>query len=598
MIRALFLVCFLCLGAAYPAAAQTLRVTAGEHPSFTRLVIRVPPGTDWRFDGVETARNLVVGDDSLRFDTTALFDRIPRTRLVEAMATPGALALTLACDCPHRIWLERPDLLVLDILDPDLETQLRPIAAEIQVPASTPDVTLDLFDIARLAGEQLANSNAPRDEQVGPTPPSAYQLAVLAQGLGETFAQALGEGVLESEVGDIASPVAVLPPLDRPELPLNVEVDRDTAEGNTVHQEPDSRFLECQGAERLEALIVLPDRPFSEAFGALAQTLVGEFDQPVPSVYEDLIFLYLASGFGAEARALLDNVAEPLAGRDFLLGFSDILEGRSTNSRLRLATAQSCGRVAALGALLAGTTPSPLETSADDLALTFGQLPSAMRAILAPQLVDHLLAQTEIDAARIVAEAMEHSGLTDRATFEILRANIDRALGRTHASATRLADLPLTTFESMHVQIALARETNEELSSEFLEDAAAIASENRNSDGASLMASIALLHAANGDVTKAFAALDLIETWLRQQPSLQSALDETTNSVWGSLARNSDDQSFLVAILGRGDWTSDSLDGETERYIMRRLADLGFSEATSSSAEVDTAFAVSRQSAR
>ncbi|WP_293574025.1 hypothetical protein [Phaeobacter sp.] len=139
----------LALGAT-AASAQTVVPQSGEHEGFSRLVMRLPTGTNWSLDQSGTTARLSVDQPGLIFDTSRIFDLIPRTRLRSASQTgPGQpLQLQLGCDCDLSTFIENDGFLVVDIQDPpdnsqqasralpDLQTG-QPVGVGANVPVTT-----------------------------------------------------------------------------------------------------------------------------------------------------------------------------------------------------------------------------------------------------------------------------------------------------------------------------------------------------------------------------------------------------------------------------------------------------------------------------
>ncbi len=100
------------------AMAGTVTFRSGEHADFSRLVLDIPPGTDWSLNRLADDYVLSLGE-GMSFDTSAAFDRIPRDRIA-ALETPpdtGELVVRLGCDCHAVAFLFAPGKLVIDVAD-------------------------------------------------------------------------------------------------------------------------------------------------------------------------------------------------------------------------------------------------------------------------------------------------------------------------------------------------------------------------------------------------------------------------------------------------------------------------------------------------
>ena len=554
------------------ALAQTFPVTAGEHGAFTRLVVRSTPGLAWTFTATGPQRTLSIAAENPVFDLTRLFDRIPRTRLAAARVVGQSLELSLGCDCDVRAWEERPGLIVLDIANP----------ARGVTPAVRPEIApVDPLALARAAGATLARARPDAPLSAEAPPPmtlSADERIALTTDLGISVAQALGQGILEPAVDHVAPQGGVLQGAELPQMPENMSVtsvtDR-TVTGPTQGVSPDP---ECQGSEVLDHLLDRGATRFPDAYAAVSQQLYGEFDQPDPEAQHALILLYLASGFGAEARALIDNATQPLPGREFALGFADVLEERLSNSRMRLAGGIDCGGVAALAAALAGADTRPVRQHADHIALTFTRLPESLRALLGLDLVRMLTEAGSVDAARIVAESLRGSAWTVPEDAQFAQALLARSRGNVPEAASRLSALPDDNLIAMLERLELALDNGTPVADLVLEDAEALASASRNdASGQGLMAVVIRLRSASTNPTAAFATLDRLQTWLSETGENQRLLGTLRDEAWASVARNVSDRSLIEAVLARDDWRQPDLLLPTRHLLAERLIDLGFS---------------------
>ncbi|WP_264211880.1 hypothetical protein [Leisingera thetidis] len=99
--------------------AQTIVTRSGEHRGFTRLVMRLPGGADWSL--TQSGKTAIVNIDApdAVFDTSRVFNLIPRTRLQSlAQNGPGQpLRLQLGCECTVTSYVQEDGYLVVDIRD-------------------------------------------------------------------------------------------------------------------------------------------------------------------------------------------------------------------------------------------------------------------------------------------------------------------------------------------------------------------------------------------------------------------------------------------------------------------------------------------------
>ncbi|MEP2717478.1 hypothetical protein, partial [Pseudophaeobacter sp.] len=107
--------------AAGSAQAQSIVARSGEHDGFSRLVMRLPDGAEWSLNQNGRVANLKINSSSAVFDTSRVFDLIPRDRLqnLTQNGTGQPLRFDLGCDCELSSYVQRDGYLVIDIADGD-----------------------------------------------------------------------------------------------------------------------------------------------------------------------------------------------------------------------------------------------------------------------------------------------------------------------------------------------------------------------------------------------------------------------------------------------------------------------------------------------
>ena len=121
--------------------AQTIVTRSGEHKGFTRLVMRLPNGADWSMTQSGKTATVNIGAPEAVFDTSRVFNLIPRTRLQSlAQNGPGQpLRMQLGCDCTVTSYVQKDGYLVLDIRDGGLPaTDSQFSTANTVLPLTTP----------------------------------------------------------------------------------------------------------------------------------------------------------------------------------------------------------------------------------------------------------------------------------------------------------------------------------------------------------------------------------------------------------------------------------------------------------------------------
>lgn len=594
--------CLLVLLLAMPGLAfgQTIRASAGEHADFTRIVLRVPNGIGWRLTESGTSAVIVPSAPST-FDLTGLFDRIPRRRLSSAVSDAGGLTLELACDCPLRAWEERPGLVVIDILNSgmaDPAVPATPPGPEASAPAPA---QVNPSAVAQRAGADLARARRDRaeSEETAASGLDAAAIEQLTDDLGRRFAQAFGQGLLEAR-GVRGAPGVLLPTAELDSaLPQNMRlVDATQRMGSPSVPEipPD---LHCQGAEALDFLLAPQDSGFLEGLSAHGQALYGEFDQSSDEGFLRLMRHYLAAGFGAEARTLIRNLRDPLPGRDLLLGFSDLLEGRMSNSRMRLAEATGCDGPAGLAAMLANPTERISPDRAASLALTFTRLPPPLRAVLAVDVVGHLLQAQAPDSARVAAESLRSPLPATAELMGVVDAMLDAFRGDSVRATGHLDPIAGRDTAGTIAWLDLAWRNQTRVAEGALDDAEALAAQLRGTEeGVLIMESVIRLRSLSPRPERALVTLDRLESWGRARALLAATITTLRDETWSAIARSAEDRTVISLTLARSDWLDPGLSPATRQALASRLIDLGFAGASDRLVEGDESPAGLRLRAR
>lgn len=104
---------------AIPAQAETIVARSGEHDRFSRLVMRLPDDSNWSLSQTGKSATLKIDSPGAIFDTSQVFNRIPRTRLLSLQQSGAGspLRIQLGCDCEVKSFVQKDGYLVIDIRD-------------------------------------------------------------------------------------------------------------------------------------------------------------------------------------------------------------------------------------------------------------------------------------------------------------------------------------------------------------------------------------------------------------------------------------------------------------------------------------------------
>ena len=229
--------------------------------------------------------------------------------------------------------------------------------------------------------------------------------------------------------------------------------DHEQIEATTVYDR-DGRNARAQAAEAAVPAVCIPDDRldvggWSNGLALAAQLpplrrqLVGEFDQPRPQAVRDLARLYIHFGFGAEAEAALASfAAAELEDRALLVDLARVVEGRPATPDGPLAVAVPCPGRHGLWQALGGVAPPFRDgLSFAGAQAEFAALPTELRVLLAPGLVDRLIAAGHPAEARLIYDTAIRPGQAADAALDLAAARLAAAEGRPLEAAQGLGAL-------------------------------------------------------------------------------------------------------------------------------------------------------------
>lgn len=434
--------CFLLLTLmvlAVPAAAQSVRVSSGEHGEFTRLVLTIPPMADWQFGRTEDGYAFRLRGTAAQYDIDTVFNRIGRNRLaaLRENSADGSLRLGLACACHAMPFEFRPGVVVIDLHDgqPPVGSTFEALldgqsvgGATVEAPPrprARPGPMAQYDWVATALGRPGFDTGAgPKAQLPGPPDPS---LALMKQQLVEGFARAASEGLIEpvpslpaakdtdTRSGSEAPPIRIGDPLDtRSGLSPSVTL---SAEGNSCPS-PESLALEAWG----------DSRPPAVQFAEHVAGLVGEFDVPSNDAVAKAVRFHLHLGFGAEARAILQAFPTDHPDQPLWISLGRILDGDSDELGAFRGLA-ACDGPAALWAALADPAVSPAEVNRDAMVRSFSALPAHLRRLVGPPLVERFLAAGDKSTAIALNTSLQRVPGKPDARQQITAARIAGSFG-------------------------------------------------------------------------------------------------------------------------------------------------------------------------
>lgn len=430
MIRALVLF----LAFALPALAETAQVRSGEHGDFTRLVIDLDVARGWTLGrtgtGYAFATDAEVQPD---YDLSRLWDLIPRTRLTEVKRDPrtGALTIELGCECHIFPFETRPGNVVLDI-----KPGPPPAASTFEYPFSMPGDVVPTAETTagpgydwlsdRTNDSTIVTIRTPQIPFPLPLETGSVSLEPLRDELLRQIARGAADGIVDME---LPGKPKVDEGVDPEELPWsNIYIGEVPG---AIVTDPDA-FVEGARSEEVcpdPKLLDLPSwggtKPAAEMLAEARTGLFGEFDEPQTDAIVRAVQLLLYLGFGAEAAQTADLVETPSDELKYYRSMGRIIDGEA-DPATPFATMLDCDGPASLWSALAqDRLPADKGVKRDSILQAFTALPAHLRQHLGPSLAEKFLARDDIEAARIVRDAMERAPQANEAAVALLDAKSD-----------------------------------------------------------------------------------------------------------------------------------------------------------------------------
>ena len=525
--------------AAVPAGAQPIRVRAGEHPGFTRVVLPGVADAGWRIGRVDGGYGVQIDGNDLNIDVSAAFAMIPRHRLtqIEPGPEPGSLRLGIGCDCHLRAFVLARGALVIDIADgaptaaSAFELPLRGGDAAQGAIVPEPRDPLPPF-WRRTAPGANAPGNVLPPPAPGPRadpPAENFRVGVSEDLLRWQLSRAIAQGLVTlSDApltdGPVDAEAAVGPPeaadiAGDEGIPIADHVTAQTAFDRAFPDATRTMATDaaaCPPADSLHVAAWGTDAEPLAQLVAARQALLGEFDRPNVQATIDLARLYIRFGWGVEARALVRAYPLESADGQLLPALAGVLEGDDPADGDPLASIALCGDDGAFWAFV-GTPGAelPEKEGREALLRVYAGLPPTLRSLLLEHLTRRFLQAGDRNGAQILRDAaglVAEPGVSDAAGL----GAIDAEIGLNGGSAERLAEALLRVGVrpdpgAVILAIDGLVDAGKPVARPLAEIASGLAFEYRAEPiGADVGRAAVVAHAAAGDFTGAEAALDAL----------------------------------------------------------------------------------------
>ncbi|WBL33319.1 hypothetical protein O5O51_01005 [Sinirhodobacter sp. HNIBRBA609] len=410
----------LVLALASSALAEPVAVRSGEHEGFTRLVFPLPSGMGWGLDHADGVYTLRPDGPVDGFDLSAVFRLIPRTRVTEVAALPGKsdVSISVAEGVEATAFETAGGTVVIDFRE----------APEPHV-APSPRPALPSYSERFRAFEAPGRSELPEPALALPQPDRRIRAA--EEDLLRQIGRAASQGLIHVDPAAMRLPeIPVAPPQPPAEIGDHLALHSETAFDRAGVGSSDQPMVSDHGESCLpdrlfDAAAWLDDRPPAEQIAAARNGLLGEFDKPQPDQVVALARVYVALGFGAEARLLLRSLAAPSDTTRALEFMAAVVEDLPRPDAKAILTMGKCNGKVALWALLgARGTPSRWDYDLGAVLRANAALPPGLRTVIARRLADRLIALGAEDAAQAVWKALERAPAEVSAPLGLIGAQL------------------------------------------------------------------------------------------------------------------------------------------------------------------------------
>ncbi|WP_125459017.1 hypothetical protein [Oceanicella actignis] len=481
MMRSFAALLFVAAAFAAKAAEQSpekARVRAGEHPGFSRIAIDLSPVGVWKIDRGDRTVTINFPQRQLEFDLTEITPQRKASRVLFATTrqteTATELSLGLACDCVLDAYLFGANMLVLDIRDktagprpeharPNGGTQeeaphaveAKPQESEKRAPragaahSGFPEATAEsikkaqarlLEQLTRAAEQGLvafkappADSRAPGEEKIikrqVPTDHSTRHDAKARNAAAHPPETNLHSNVPSPKLSSIGSAVSthVDPSDPKPQIAVRSVLDG-LSEPKTPPRTPRK---DCPPSAWFDGEKWLPEGNWHEEISELRQSLYGEFDNPRHEIASRLAKAYIAAGMGEEAHTLIASLHSRTPELSTLYELASVVRGQPVDPNGELRASARCSDASMLWRAAAGLLDLTTMSNNDfeRLRSLLAEMPGAVRGLLAPGIIQRLIATNHLKEANALLLVTERSPSAQSELLKLARAEYHLAEG-------------------------------------------------------------------------------------------------------------------------------------------------------------------------
>ncbi|MEL6619127.1 MAG: hypothetical protein AAFP16_09645 [Pseudomonadota bacterium] len=487
------ILCFLFLALCpIPVLAQAIIVRSGAHDGYARLVLRLPPSATWTTQARDGGMIVTINGQEDGFDTTGVFRRIDQSYVNSVTGTRDRLDIQFACACVADVFTQAPNLLVIDVAKRQPGTTDRPtrmLTPQLDAFVGTQTLRLPGTEKGRPEPQQRLTPVKNKQAEITPVPnmtslASLLPVAELPTDLSETDVQTLSQVQrnLAERIGSAATRGLLDPVAPRIDLPLTkntpqidtsifdasdpqpeMTVDAPTRSRTNLRVTSSSDLptdlraanltsptlgIQCPATGLFDVPAWGHEGSMTEGIADLRQKLFSEFDRLDRDVALKLARLYLYSGFGAEAKQVLNIDPAIYKAHRGLVDVANIMEFGHARGSDFLTYFADCNAPVALWAILAQTPVSPSQPVNTDAALrALTAIPLHLRRFLAPELSQRLLARGDEVGAAAALRSIERTADEPNPDAALARAELDLNEGKAEQARENLADIVASNEE-------------------------------------------------------------------------------------------------------------------------------------------------------
>jgi hypothetical protein len=567
------------------AVAEPVFVQSGEHVGFTRLVTRVAKEEAWSVEHTGRKVMLSLEGYSEGFDTSRIFELIPRGRVQRVEATKSTITVYLGCDCIVSAFDVTGGHVALDIISPEQGPPPSAKTSKSPHPRAMPSTVV-----------KVNVPPEPKNNMLSRDVSSAKELAAMSD-IQMRLSQELGRGITRG----VLNPDHPPPPSRRPqidtstfehELPTGLALDgADRPAANiriTTSMDVPSRSDSSQQTLSDQGLWCPPDdatdvaswgdtRAFDVQISEARLNLFGEFDRLNPDAAILLAKRYLYFGFGAEARQVLGLDPNLETEQRLLTDLANIMDAGASKSDISIQSFADCTGNISLWAFLADDKNSSGETIEPNiLLLALTKLPVHLRQHLAPIVSDRFLVRGDPVSAATALRSLERLPDPLLPAAKFAQANVGITTGQTTEGAKKLLDVATANVaQSPEALISLVDtriDSGDAIDPETVSLVEAYAQELRDSElGPSLRRAHILALIKTQEFDRALREIEALG-----KKNAADDVNEMREQFTRKLTETASDIVFLDATFQQVNEDLEPLNTDTKILLASRLLVLGF----------------------